>query len=253
MAAFTASASAAHADTQYAGTGAKGTKPRTPLLSLTAHDDGRVTGRVSFAYRCHGLLNYNLIARVSGRANGAAFTLTGKTRLGSRKIRFTVTGTLAPDAATGTIRLRARGCRGYANPFTLRTPSAPGGVPTKPAPNQLMLGMSSQSAGGAAMPVYARVTNAGRVYVVYAAWLSCGRAHFQRVTVSGSMKVKADGTFHSAGAYTLRFVKGPSERVHIKLRGQFLADGVKGTLNVRSTARGYRPCTSGTQTWAARA
>ena len=160
------SAPAAHADTQYGGTGLyKGTRPANPSISLLRRDDGSVAGRVVVGARCRGYANYSLVVRLSGRtADGVNFSANGRTRLG-RGVRAASRspGTLAADAATGTARVRTTGCRTYRNPFTLRTPSAPAGAAAVPAPGTLMFGTTSQAVGGMALPVTIRVAKNGRV------------------------------------------------------------------------------------------
>jgi hypothetical protein len=170
-------APAAHADVHYAGTAVRGSVPVVPSFSLVRRDDGVVRARVGFPFTCHGHRNYNLVARLRGRANGSAFTASGSTKglRGVPRMRFTLTGTLTGDGGSGKIRLRVRGCRGYTRSVVFRTASGPVGAPAAPARNSLLVGFSSQSAAGLRLPVVLRVAKNGRVYAIWHVSLFCGR------------------------------------------------------------------------------
>jgi hypothetical protein len=252
------SAPTADADTMYGGTGLyKGTRPANPAISLLRRDDGQVLGRVVLGTACRGYANYSMVIRLAGSTpDGVSFTASGKSKLGKPGfVRVTLTGTLAPDSVTGSARVRKPGCKGYTQPFVLRTESAPAGAPAVPAAGTLMQGLTSQSARGLRLPLSLRVTKAGRVYAVWQATMKCGRATFPILDFTPSRKVNADGTFGGSQTYTIRY-RGFSERYRVSFSGQFLADGARGTLRARMQFRdGKRrsiPCVSGQQTWAAR-
>ena len=152
------------AETQYGGSATRNGVGVVPSISLVRQDDGRIAGRLAVTYSCRGHRQYNMVVRLRGTTSGANFTATGRTTLrGVGRLRYRLTGTLGPDAATGTVRLRVRGCRGYTRPFTVRTASAPAGAPALPARGTLWLGLTSQSAAGVRLPVVLRVARNGRV------------------------------------------------------------------------------------------
>src|SRR4051794_11048079 len=104
FAALLVAAPAAAADTQYGGSTVRGTKIYDPSISLLRRDNGTIIGRVAYAYRCRRETNFpNVLTRVTGRANGATFTVKGKQRLGRRTVRYTITGTFTADGAAGRI------------------------------------------------------------------------------------------------------------------------------------------------------
>jgi hypothetical protein len=251
-------APAARADVHYGGTALVRSEPLWPTMSLVHRDNGTVAARVGFAFACRGVRNWNLVARLTGKVNAAAFTATGSTRLRSIRMRFTLTGTLAPDSATGTVRMRARGCRGYTRKFVMRTESAPAGPPAQPAANSLLNGLTSQRAAGVRLPVTLRVARNGRVYAVYHAGMDCrGQGTIPAMITTPTMAVRADGSFSRRRfSFTVPFTDGYRERYTISFSGRFLADGAVGTLSARmlghKRGRRYVPCVSGTQTWAAR-
>jgi hypothetical protein len=253
------SAPTAQADTQYGGTGLyKGNRPAAPSISLLRRDNGQIAARVLLSASCRGWANHNMVIRVTGSTpDGASFTASGKSKLGPPgSVRVTLTGTLAPDSASGTARVRFPGCKGYRQPFVLRTESAPAGAAAIPAPGTLMQGLTSQSAGGMRLPVSLRVAKNGRVYAVWQAVMRCGRAVIALADYTPSRKVAADGTFGGSESYVGRY-RGYTEHYRVTFKGQFRADGVTGTLRARVYYRekGRRrsaSCVSGTQTWSAR-
>ena len=250
------SAPAAHADMQYGGTGLyRGTRPANPSITLVRHDDGRISGRAVAGARCAGFASSALVIRLSGRtADGVNFTASGRTGLGKRKYRVSVTGTLAPDSIAATARVRT-GCQKYRQPLVLRTESAPAGAPTVPAAGTLMHGLTSQSAGSMRLPVSLRVTKQGRVYATWQAMVDCGPGNLPVLDVTPSRRIAADGTFGGSQSYTIRY-RGRIERYRVSFHGRFLADGAAGTLRARMVSREgrtrYKPCLSGQQTWTAR-
>jgi len=176
---------------------------------------------------------------------------------GLGRLRFTLTGTLAPDSVSGNVKLSVRGCPGYTRPVSLRSESSPVGAPAAPPASTLFSGLSGQSAAGVRMPVSVRVAASGRVYAIWTATMQCGpKAVLSSATAMPPTKLKADGSFLDDEPYTVRYTDGSSDRYRIRFEGRFLADGVVGTLRVRMQTRkkgtSYYPCDSGTQTWTAR-
>ncbi|WP_157592669.1 hypothetical protein [Solirubrobacter soli] len=253
------SAPTAQADTQYGGTGLyKGNIPAAPSISLVRRDNGQVAARVLLSARCRGYANYNMVIKVAGSTpDGASFTAAGKAKLGRPgSVRVTLSGTLAPDSVSGSARVRFPGCKGYTQPFVLRTESAPAGAPAIPAPGTLMQGFTSQTAAGLRLPVSLRVAKNGRVYALWQAVMRCGRAAIALGDYTPSRKVHPDGTFGGSQSYVLRY-RGYSEHYRVTFKGQFRADGVTGTLRARvyykeEGRRRSVNCVSGTRTWSAR-
>ena len=252
-------APAAHADTNYGGSALVNGAPAAPYIGLVRHDDGRIAVRVAIAYKCRDVHNSNIVARLSGRtADGVNFSASGSTRWqGLGRLRFTVTGTLAPDSVAGKVKLSVRGCPGYTRPLSLRSESAPVGAAAAPPVSTLFSGLSGQSASGVRLPVSVRVAASGRVYAIWTATMKCGpKAVIGTGVGMPPTKLKADGSFLDTKPYTIRYTDGSSERYRIRFEGRFLADGVVGTLRVRMQRRkkgnSYYACDSGTQTWAAR-
>ena len=175
-AALLVSAPAASADTSYGGSALVKGSLAAPYIGLVRHDDGRISGRLAIAYRCRSHFSSNLVARLTGKtADGVNFTAAGSTRLsGVGRLRYTLTGTLAPDAVGGKVKLSVRGCRGYTRPFSLRTESAPAGAPAAPPKSTVFAGLTSQAAAGVRLPVVVRVAANGRVYGTWTATMKCG-------------------------------------------------------------------------------
>ncbi len=245
------------ADTYYGGGAQREGRPLLPSISLVLRDNGRIAGRVSVTYSCRGRSRLDLVARLKGAANGPAFTATGTTTMrGVGRLRWRLTGTLSSDAATGTVRLRVRGCRGYTRPFVLRTPSAPVGAPALPARATVWHGLTSQSAGGVRLPVTLRVARNGRIYASWSVKMRCGRATVSWSNATPVTTVRADGSFSRTERFSIRYSDGSRERYRVNFRGRFLTDGVTGNLSARmqtyKRGKRYFPCYSGLQTWAAR-
>jgi hypothetical protein len=251
-------APAAHADTHYGGTGLyKQTSPASPALSLIRRDDGRIQARVNTGYRCGGWADTSVILKGDGRLQGANFALTARKRVrGVGTIRVTLTGTVADFYATGEARIRVPRCKLFKVPFVVRSESAPAGAPAVPAPGTLMQGFTSQLSGGFRSPLGLRVAKNGKVYGMVDGTLRCGRARISMLDYTPTRTIKADGTFGGTQTYTVRY-KGFTERFSVSFRGQFLADGARGTLTasmqLRDGKRRYVPCRTGRQTWTARA
>ncbi|MDA0166106.1 hypothetical protein OM076_37930 [Solirubrobacter ginsenosidimutans] len=255
---FLAAAPAAHADTHYGGAAVLKGRGAAPYTSLVRKDDGRIQMRVLIVFACGEEPRVDTVARLSGSTpDGSAFSASGHTRVNGHRLRFSVSGTITPDAVEGKVRFSARGCPGFTRPLSLRVASAPAGAPAMPPPSSLFNGLSAQFAGPVRLPVTIRVARNGRVYGVWTATMKCGpKAVVPMGSSITTTKVKPDGTFLDDTPYTVRYVDGSSERYRIRFEGHFLADGAVGTLRARMQThrKGHRyyPCDSGTQTWAAR-
>jgi hypothetical protein len=254
------SAPAAQADTQYGGTGLyKGKSPAAPSITLLRRDNGQIAVRLMISTSCRNYANYNLVVRLKGSTpDGVSFSASGKaTLIHARDIRVTVTGTLAADSVTGSARVRKpSGCKGYTQPFVLRTESAPAGAPVVPGPGAVMQGFTSQAAGGMRLPVSLRTTKNGRVYAVWQSIMKCGSLRIPLIDFTPSRKIHPDGSFGGTESYVGRY-RGYTEHYRVTFNGRFLADGVTGTLRARvyykeTGKRRSVNCVSGTQTWTAR-
>ncbi len=119
-------APAASADTQYGGMTVRSqNRFAGPLIALVRHDDGTVTGRLALAYRCENDNFPNFYIRLKGALNGQNFTASGKVKLpGVGTLRYTLTGVMTPDAASGKIRDRG-GCHNYTRDFAVRAAALP--------------------------------------------------------------------------------------------------------------------------------
>ncbi len=256
MVTFAVCATDARADTFYGGTAVKNGVQNGPAIGLTLKADGSIAGRVRLTYGCGRKVTiYNVVVAVKGRANGAAFTASGKTReSGAGTIRYTLTGTLAPDSATGRIKLLNR-CGNRTRDFTLRAAAAPAGAPAKPAPSSSYFGTTSQTAAGTPLPIFLRVAKNGRVYVNSYTAAACRGFKLNAADSTPSRVVRADGSFTSNQRYTVRYKDGSVERYRVNVAGRFLADGVTGPLRIRFTYRKGRThgsCDTGAVSWAAR-
>lgn len=253
------SAPAAQADTNYGGAAVDEGSLAPPLIGLVRHDDGRIGARLALTYQCRDHLDVNVVARLTGKTtDGVNFSATGSTRMrGLGRLRFTLTGTLAPDAVNGKVKLTVRGCRGFTYPISLRNESAPAGAPAAPPKATMFYGLSSQAASGFRLPVALRVAANGRVYGYWTATMKCGpKAVLAAAGAMPQTTLKPDGTFLDDKPYSIRFTDGSSQRFRVRFEGRFVADGVVGTLRARMQIRkkghSYYPCDSKTQTWAAR-
>jgi hypothetical protein len=247
----------ARADTFYGGSGLRKQRIYTVSISLAAKDNGTVAGRLAFGFSCGKHSDGELVAHVAGRLNGSAFTAKGSTRLrGVGKLRWTLTGTVTPDAATGKARLRAaHGCS-FTRDFVVRTASAPAGAPAKPAPGTSFHGLTPQVIGGLPLAVSVQVAGNGRVYSIFSAAMNCHGKVIPIAWTTPTTNVHADGSFSRTEKFTAHYRGGYSERYRMTFTGRFLSDGAAGTLRIRMQAHKhgtrYSPCDSGTQSWGAR-
>ena len=250
-----ATAPAARAEMQYGGASVRNGQAGI-AISLVLRDDGRIAGRVGFTYGCRRFRIFNVVVQVAGRANGAAFTATGRSRpRGAGTVRFRLDGTLTPAGGTGTIRLFNR-CGNTRRSFVVHASPAPAGAPALPARGTLLHGLSAQTAAGVRLPVSIRVATNGRMHASWSAVLDCGNFTVPLRNDTPPTTVRPDGTFSRSEAFTVRYRGGYSERYRVNFSGRFLADGAVGTLRARVQARqrGRRVvrCNAGTHAWTAR-
>jgi|SRR4051794_4495354 hypothetical protein len=251
------SAGGAAAGTHYGGSGYHGKRSANPAIGLLVRPDGRVSARASTGFACRRHSYQPVYIRLSGHAQGTAISASGHTRLpGTGTMRVTLQGTADGQTASGSVRIRVRGCRGWTNPFVLHTESAPAGAPAMPPPSSVFTGLTVQTAGGIRMPVSVSVTHTGKVWAMWDASMKCHRGNIPMTNVTPLTKIRPDGTFSRSEHFNIRYTDGFTYHYNVKLSGAFRADGVSGTLraSVRFTKRGgrYYPCHSGTQAWAAR-
>jgi hypothetical protein len=243
--------------THYGGSAFHGKRGANPAIGLVVRPDGKVSARASTGYACRKHSYQPVYIRLTGQAQGTAISASGHTRLrGIGTMRVTLQGTADGQTASGNVRIRVHGCRGWTNPFVLHTESAPAGAAAIPPPSSIFTGMTVQAAGGIRLPVSLSVTHTGKVWAMWDASMKCHRGTFQMTNVTPLTKIRPDGTFSRTEHFNIRYTSGFTYHYNVKLAGAFRADGVSGTLraSVRFTKRGgrYYPCASGTQTWAAR-
>jgi len=225
-------------------------------MSLVVRDNGTVVARASSGYDCRGY-GGTAFVRLSGRVRGQTVTARGVSRLRGGAMRVSLTGTVGPDAVTGRVRVRVRGCYRVTRSFVLRGPGVPAGAPAAATPGTVLYGLTSQSAGRIRLPVSIRVARNGRIFAYWQAKLRCTRGTIvSMLNVTPPTTVKPDGTFSRTERYRIRFSDGPDEDYRVTFKGRFLADGAVGTLRARMVWRErgtrYFPCVSGTQNWVAR-
>ena len=250
-------AGASAAGTSYGGSGLyKGRRIVNPTLGLVVRPNGKISARAGTSIRCYGRTWVPVFVRLSGAAQGAAIVASGHTKLGRSTVRVSLTGTADGATASGNLRIRGNGCRGWSVPFSLRTQSAPAGAAAVPPPSTNFMGLTSQAAGGVRLPISLTVTHTGKVWSMWDVALSCRPGIVGTSNVTPFTKIRADGTFVRKERFAVRYVHGLVDHYTVTLKGAFRADGVSGTLSMhmRRTQRGkrFRPCVSGTQTWAAR-
>jgi hypothetical protein len=250
-------AGAPAAGTHYGGSAIyKGKRIAAPTLGLLVRPSGKISARVGTGIRCHGRLWTPVYIRLSGSAQGSAIAASGRTRLGRSTVRVSVQGAADGAAATGNLRIRGSGCRGWSTPFSLRTASAPAGAAVMPTRGTSFMGLTSQAAGGVRLPVSLSVTHTGKVWAMWDATMGCRPGTAGMSNVTPLTKIRADGTFLRKERFVVRYVHGLTDHYTVTLKGAFRADGVSGTLTMRmrrtQPGKRFRPCVSGTQSWAAR-
>src|SRR5215218_3861093 len=102
----------ASADSQYGGSGVVGNRATGPSMSLLRKDDGGILVRISTGYTCGKRSYVGRTVRLKGSTpDGATFSASGKVRLiGKGNVRYELTGTLTPDAVSGTLVESLKGC-----------------------------------------------------------------------------------------------------------------------------------------------
>ncbi len=250
----------AAAGTHYGGSGVyRGNRTANPMLGLVVRPNGRISARASLAVRCRGHYWTPLYVRLAGTAQGTAIAASGKTRLPAvGYLRISLQGTADGQTASGTLRVRKpHGCAGWTTPFVMHSDSAPAGAPAMPPPRSILTGLTAQAAGGVRLPVSVSVTHTGKIWAQWDATMGCRPGTFPMTNLTPLTKIRPDGTFTRSERYSIRYKGGLVDHYRVTFTGAFRSDGVSGTLTarVRTTKRGsrYRPCASGTQTWAARA
>ena len=232
-------------------------------VALQHRADGSVIGHVGTSIDCGRRGSWvNLAFRVRSGPTGDAFTAGDSLRLrGRSRVIVTVTGTMAPTSASGTVSYRftrkLKDCRQIpTRRFIARTASNPSGAPSIPPGTSVRLGFTSQSRAGLQLPMALQVRPRGRrVNALWQATLRCGRGRIHITNFSRLARIRPDGRFKRNERFTIRYTTGGREHFRIRFRGRFLADGVRGTLRVRMqfTKPGaqYVPCDSGTRRWTA--
>jgi len=246
----------AHADTFYGGAAFKDGRQSGPAIGLVAKADGGVAANVSFTYGCGKARIYDVVVQLKGRLKGTTFTAKGKRRLAKPGglVRFTLTGTVAPDSVTGRLKLRNH-CGSPTRSVVLRTAAAPAGAPAVPAPGALFYGLTNAIDHGIRTPVTFRVAKNGRLLALTWASMRCGEVTEPVSNASPSAAIKPDGSFSRNEGFTVRYADGSRDRFKVIFNGRFLADGATGTLRIRVTQHfrhGTAHCDTGPLTWTAR-
>ena len=199
-----------------------------------------------------------------------AFRKTVRDRIGNgarRTTRIRMAGLVAGNVASGTVSARLSfrrhgrvtgKCSSGTRNWQARVP-APLGAPSPARPNAGYYGLSSQQ-GGRVWPIVVKVSASGRrvstaVFEYRHRCRSGNVFDFDNLTPGGP--IAADGTFHLRERFTIHYAEG-NERYRVAVDGRFQADGLSGTLSVRSVLKSRRSgrvldrCTTGAHTsWAA--
>jgi hypothetical protein len=128
-----------------------------------------------------------------------------------------------------------------------------------PTASTLLGGVTSQPAGGIALPVFMQVSSsARRVTGLWQATMQCGpKAVITAVNFSPPATIAPDGTFVKREKYRIRYPRRQVDTFRVEFRGQFRADGATGTIRARMQTRQpgkrFYPCDSGVQSWSAAA
>jgi hypothetical protein len=227
-------------------------------IGLTRGGHGKVSARFGFTVRCRGVLWENRVIHATGRASGSTFRVSGHVRAGRSRVTMTATGRIAGNAVTGELTARGRRCTTLDRaPFSLRAAALPGGPPGIPARGTVLLGLTSQSAGGVRLPVALYVAANGRLAGNWEALARCGRRRLPVMNLEPFLSIHAGGTFASNEAFAIRFHDGTRATYRVAFAGRFTGGGATGTLSARvrrSDPKHHRrlaPCATGTQTWTA--
>ena len=227
--------------------GLGGYRGQLTLVSLRTAPGGAAVVRALVAASCG-------VGAIKARANVAAdgrFAVSAVKRdrdpgeAGVRRVaRVVVTGRITGVTATGTARTRitltrsghvVERCRTGARTWQARTPVAET-VPSPPHASRGYFGLTGQTTHPRAivLRVGAGADHVQPVVFDYA--LDCGKRTREGHNITPGGAIAADGSFHLAERFTLRF-SDASERYRVKVSGRFTLHGVRGTLSVTSVAR----------------
>src|SRR4051794_334742 len=140
-------ASTARADTFYGGSAVRNGVQKGAGVALVVHPDGRVAARAYLTYGCRRVRIYNVVVPLRGRVSGETVKASGKIRRrGARTIRYTLTGTITPDAITGKLKL-SNHCGRTTRDLVLRAMAAPAGAPVAAPRASTLYGLTGQTTG----------------------------------------------------------------------------------------------------------
>lgn len=222
-----------------------------------ARSGSSVTGLVALTIGCRHFDVPETIVGFKGTVTGAGFSAQGGSRVvKGLRVRVALSGTFTGDVADGTMKVklvRARsGPRGCLPPtrthMTLHRQAAPAGAPAQPAGGTTMRGVTDQQSKGVQMPVTLVVTGDGkRVIGLWIAMAPCAGIDFAMpvANYSPATVIGADGTFSRSESYKIPYGDGTTDRYRVGFKGQFLADGVVGTVSGRVTTVDKRGHTLG--------
>jgi hypothetical protein len=211
-----------------------GTGPATGLVTLNS--DGTFAFRKTVRERIPNGARRTTRIRMAGRVVGNAASGTVSAKLSFRR-HGRVTGKCSSGSRTWQARM-----------------PAPLGAPSPARPNAGYYGFTSQE-GGRVWPLVVKVAASGRrvstAVFDYRHRCSSGKV-FEFNNITPGAPIAADGTFHLRERFTIHYAEG-NERYRVNVDGQFQADGLTGSLSVRSVlkSRGGRVldrCTTGAQT-----
>jgi hypothetical protein len=202
--------------------------------------------------------------------DGSSFSAAGASVLGAARGRltfqWTLGGTIAGSAASGTLRItgvrrtsgRKRACK--ARPtrvFDARLAAPPAAVPAQPQSRGLYAGTSSyEVVDRLQAPVVLRATkDARKVAARWTIGAECRRGPRQRfVNHPPPTRVGPDGAFARSERFTVLY-RDARVRYRARIAGRFAGDGAGGTLRLRARVYNRRGkhlrtrCDSGTRTW----
>jgi hypothetical protein len=216
-----------------------GTGPATAPVTLNS--DGTFAFRRTLRDRIPNGARRTTRIRMAGQIVGNAASGTVSARLSFRR-HGRVTGKCSSGTRTWQARL-----------------SHPLGAPSPARPNAGYYGSTSQE-GGRVWPITVKVSENGRRVstAVFEYRHRCRSGNvYEFNNLTPGAPIAADGTFHLRERFTIHYAEG-NERYRVSVDGQFQADGLTGTLSVRSVlksrggGRVLDRCTTGAHTsWAA--
>jgi hypothetical protein len=235
----------------YYGGGIVPTLKKGGVPVALARSGDKVTARVALTVGCRDFDVPDVIIGAKGSVSGDKFSARGAAspQKGLR-VRIVLSGTFAGTSADGKVVVRmtrkAGGPRGCKPPLrtkmTLRAQAAPAGPPAMPPGGTVMRGVTDQLFGGVQLPVNVVVTPDGkRVLAVWLAMADCPGDPLPVDNYSPASTIAADGTFSRSEAYKISYSDGSTDHYRVTFKGQFLADGVVGTIRGRitGTAKGH--------------